>query len=428
VSGGVVIESADVTYETNNKGVVLFDDGDAYYRSRNMINTSGSYANIAIESFSISDFRDSKHANIGRPSAIINQEEKQRFATLMYSEAYIPNTEINRINIVYPDVNFEEYNRNFGDIKLIIDKGDKITMFQEDRVSMVMIDRAVMYDAQGNANYLGTQSQVLSKQIPLDGKYGITDPREYIVGKEASYFADSQRGVFCRLYQGTIEEISGAGIAGYATEKLRAINAASTYAIGMFDGDNKSVIFYMSTHSEGIVFSESDQLWISRNTIYNPTFAAIVNNKTVFSDENGLWEINQSGNRNEKDGSIAGMGVSQFDSIIKFASNMEPGTLKNYLALDVDETHPTDIEITTEGINDNSQQRTTMITSDHVAREQAFHVPILRDINTPNETYPILNGDTMKGKHAIIQLSLTDATDRLKSWVLRYVGVIISKG
>jgi len=154
--------------------------GDAYLKSR--IDWPHGYdvpplaeSNIVFESYDISDFNDSEHYDKGRSTAIVNQEETRRFATLSYSEVIIPNTEINELNRFYPDVNYEEYNKAFGAIKHLHSEGDHLLMLQEDKASKVFVDRSLMYDGQGNATVLNTQTRVLSESVPYAGVYGIQD-------------------------------------------------------------------------------------------------------------------------------------------------------------------------------------------------------------------------------------------------------------
>jgi hypothetical protein len=98
------------------EGSTTIISGDAYLKSRDdwPYGDSTATANIAFEGYDISDFIDSEHYDKGRPTAVINQDETRRRATLMYSEVIIPNTDINNLNRFYPDVNFEDYNKSFG--------------------------------------------------------------------------------------------------------------------------------------------------------------------------------------------------------------------------------------------------------------------------------------------------------------------------
>lgn len=421
------LSSVDITFDSIDEAQVILENGDAYLRTRQLL-LNGSVVDVNVEDYSISDFYESQYASIGRASAIINQQESNRYATLMYTEPFIPNTDINNLNNVYPDVNFEEYNRNFGKIIHLADKGDRLIMFQEDKISMVMLDRSVTYDGQGQSTYLGTNDIVLSKAIPMPGEYGINDYRSVVSSKSTLYFADVQRGSFCRLNGNSIEEISKLGIHGWTSQKMKSIiDAGNDLVVSMYDPANGLIVFYVNEDQEGVVFSEEDNAWISRNTMYRPNFSAYINNKSFYAKNEAFYEINQAGLRNHVDGGTV-VSNENYNSSIKFPSNIEPNVLKNYLSLSIDETYPTAVSLITKSIFGGNNQETAMNIDDHVMREQVFHLPVLRDINTPGVTYPIISGDTMKGMHSEIELTLNDETYRNNIWILRSVSVIISKG
>jgi hypothetical protein len=418
--------SADATYETNDKCMALFADGDAYFRTRKLENSSSVVETVNVESYQVSDFKESYQAFIGRPTAIIDQQEEQRIATLMYSERYIPNTSINNINRVFPDVNFEEYNKTFGSIVHLHNEGDSLTMLQEDKISKVMVDRAVTYDAQGQANYLGTQSVVLSPSISYAGEYGIRDHRNFVSIGNRRYIADLERGVILRLSIDGIEEISRYGMKGYySSQSKEAIKNSNIVVVGLYDPLYDVYMPNFKQSGDMYAFSEENNRWISNITLFDPEHAVYVNNRTFFANSSGeVYEMNLSGNRN----SISdGVTETTVNSVIRFSSNIEPSVLKNYFALELDSTFPLSVDMSTDGINGVSDQRTTLLSSDFTQREQVFHSAIFRDENTPNVTDPLLNGDTIKGRHALVTLSLT-GDDRLDDWRMRSVGVIISQG
>lgn len=425
-----LIESADITYETNDKGIILFDDGDAYYRTRSLLSTTpGVYNNRSIESFSVSDFRDSVQANIGRPSAIINQQEEDRYATLMYSQPYIPGTEINNLNNVYPDVNFEEYDRNFGAIIHLDLETDRILMMQEDQISQVLIGRSISYSPDGTQNYLTSENAVLSKAVPYGGDYGIHDHRSFVSDANRKYFVDIKRGVVVRLSQQGVEEISTHGMKGwFANACKEALLNQTTPIVGAYDPLNNLYIIHMFDEERSVVFSEENNRWISFSTLIKPTFGVHLNNRLFIETQQLLFEANDTSSRNQIDLTPSGYAAQSVDSYIEFPCNIEPSTLKNFLAIEIDGTYAPDVDVTIDAINGGIDQESELDRAlDFRQKEQVWNAPFLRDSNTPNVSNPLIEGDTLKGMEAKIKLTMTGA-NKLVDWFIKTVGIVISKG
>jgi hypothetical protein len=397
--------------------------GDAYLKSRNDFpyGTGSSTANIAFESYDISDFSDSEYYDQGRATAVINQEESQRFATLMYSEVIIPNTEINQLNRFYPDVNFEEYNKSFGTIIHLHNEGDHLLMLQEDKVSKVFVDRSLTYDGSGNVTVLNTQDRVLSEAVPYAGLYGIQDHRSFQAIGNRRYWLDMARGVVIRLSNNGIEEISRYGMRGWFSDICRTrMEAGELVTYGAYDVQNDMYMIYFGTGNT-VVFDEKNNAWVTFTDVILPAFSTYINNRSFIIYSDYLWEMNYSGFKNTQH--ISG-GETAKVSTIKFSSNIEPTALKNYLALHLDSTHAMAVTITTDALDGQTAQSSTLLVTDFTEREQEWHAPFLRDANTPNVTYPLISGDTMKGKHAQIELTLQTAEDLL----IRMVKVLVSRG
>jgi len=218
-----------------------------------------------------------------------------------------------------------------------------------------------------------------------------------------------------------IEEISRYGMRGWFSDMCRTrMEAGETTAYGAYDIQNDLYMLYFGTGNT-VVFDEKNNAWSTFTDIVIPAFATYMNNRTFIIYTNYLWELNYDGVKNTQ--RVSG-GETAKTSTIKFVSNVEPTVLKNYLALHLDSTHAMDVSISTDAIGGGTAQLSTLLTTDFAQREQEFHASFLRDANTPNVTYPLISGDTMKGKHAEIELTLQTNEDLL----IRMAKVLVSKG
>lgn len=420
VSGGYHLGDVNQTAVVDGEVTIT---GDAYIKSREDFpyGTGSSTAGIGFESYDISDYRDSEHYDKGRPTAIINQEQSQKVATLMYSEFIIPNTDINNLNRFYPDVNFEEYEKIFGRIKVLHSEEDHLLMIQEDRASKVYTNRQMMYDGQGNGQLIGTQRTVLSQAVPYAGIYGIHDWRSFQAIGNRRYWMDAARGVVLRLSQNGIEEISRYGMRGYfAEQSYDLMNSSNTVVRSAYDVQNDQYLIHLDGEDVTLVFDEKNNSWVSFVTFIKPEHSTYINNKSFVVQNSYICELNDYTNKNASTDSAAA-------SFIEFSSNIEPAELKNFLAIHLDGSHALEVDVLIEAIGGGTAQVSTLELTDFTQREQEWHASFLRDANTPNVTYPLLEGDTLKGKNARITLTLPASVGD-EDFSMKLVKVVVSKG
>jgi hypothetical protein len=413
-------------------------EGDAWITQRNdfPIESSGT-AKLIFESYSLSDFIDSELFSKGRPSAVINKEQSEAYATIVYTEALIPNTTINKLNRVYPDVNFEEFDRQFGQINLLFNEGDKILIGQDDQMSYSMLERAVNYDAQGQANYLGSVTNVLSKAIPLGGEIGIDDPLSFQEYNGVKFWVDTFRGQVIRMEGGQMKPISNVGMTSWFLQRCNAlVDALDGYnrqVIGVYDPYKQSYIVSFSRSGGStpytVMWSEAKQGWTTRLD-FVIRYGAYLNNNAYgqVSTTPSSWSANFNRFWTDTDYNSIG-GVQMDDPFIEFPSNESGDVLKNYLGIVLDSTRPMSVVLKTEGISSETEQETEEY--GWTQREQVWHSSFMRDKNTPNaasEEEARINGETMKGRHAVVKLSMDSDYNDSELVVLRMAELILSKG
>jgi hypothetical protein len=304
-------------------------------------------------------------------------------------------------------------------------------MLQEDKVSKVYVDRSLTYDGSGNSTVLNTQQRVLSEAVPYSGVYGIQDHRSFTSIGNRRYWLDMARGVAIRLSNNGIEEISRYGMRGWFSNMCRTrMEAGELGAFGAYDIQNDLYMIYFGTGNT-VVFDEKNNAWPTFTDVVIPTFSTYLNNRSFLIYNDFLWEMNYPGVKNTQ--RITGAESAKVSSI-KFSSNVEPKALKNYLGIHLDSTHAMAVGITTDALDGRTAQSSSLVVGDFTEREQEWHASFLRDVNTPrldpNMTDPqwadrvIFLGDTMKGKHAQVELTLATSEDLL----MRMVKVLVSEG
>jgi len=416
--------------DTNQTGaqdaVVNLTEGDAYYRLRKL--KLATETDVFVESYHMSDFVSSEHFSKGRVTAVIDQGESDNIATIFYSEAFIPNTNINGLNRIFPDDNYEEYNKAFGSIQLLHDEGDSVIMIQEDKVSKVMVNQSVMYDAQGNANYLGSANTVLSTAIPYAGEYGIQTPFSFTYFGNRKYWVDLNRGAALRLSVDGITEISRSGLRGWFYDKCKATLAQTSNinirVYGLYDPMHDEYIMSFPFSQKTVCYNEE----INEGTGGFSSFMEFhslggcnLDNKVFYCTDTMLYEMNQPSASVSRNAVKTGGSEAGFQSYIKFSCNDDPAIDKSFLAIVIDGNAAWDTEITTE----EGQASSLLYNLDYRARENEYHAAFLRDQNTPNISNPMLEGDKMRGKEASVKLTMTAARFGTEKYI-KLVRMVIS--
>ena len=195
-----------------------FTRGDVYYRNRT---TKTPKLVSPMESFHFSDRFKSDFYDKGRPNAFLEDFRRSRkHSTCLYSEPYIPNTNINGLHSIFPDVSFVEFERSYNSIQKLHSRDNKLVIFQEDKVSQSLVKRNIIYNVDGSGN-VATADSVLSQAVPYLGNYGINkNPESFASYGSRMYFADIKRASILRLSQDGFTPISKIMMNNFFTDKM----------------------------------------------------------------------------------------------------------------------------------------------------------------------------------------------------------------
>ena len=106
-----------------------------------------------------------------------------------------------------------------------------MTIFQENKVSSVLVDKDAIYTAEGSP-IQATSNLVLGQVQPYLGEYGISkNPESFAVYGYQKYFADKDRGVILRLSRDGITEISQYGMLDYFRDNLASISENNNWVV-----------------------------------------------------------------------------------------------------------------------------------------------------------------------------------------------------
>jgi len=170
-----------------------------------------------MENYYFNDFYKSDNYDKGRPHFYIEYARQiRRPSSITYSEGFTVTGVINGLsNFNLSLANFKDFDDEYSSIQKISKKNDYILIFQEDKVSKVLINKSIITSASGE-EMVSLTTDYFSEQSPYGGGYGISrNPESHVRYNNRDYFVDIKRGAVLRLSQDGITKISDYGMLDY---------------------------------------------------------------------------------------------------------------------------------------------------------------------------------------------------------------------
>jgi len=203
-----------------------------------------------------------------------NDESQRRGNSLIYSGIYNSRTGINQTNQFSVG---ESITRSVdpigGSIQKLYAEDTNLTIFQERKVNIALIDKDAIYSAEGQA--MTTSANLVIGQItPIGGNWGIgTNPESFAVYGYTKYFVDKNRNAVLKLAGGQIQEISNAFMVDFFRDKLSTVTSTGAI-LGAYDVYNQNYVLsiqpdarYTEIANDGtyytLSFDERSQGWTS---------------------------------------------------------------------------------------------------------------------------------------------------------------------
>tara|TARA_B100000902_G_scaffold41548_1_gene49132 strand:+ start:11113 stop:16272 length:5160 start_codon:yes stop_codon:yes gene_type:complete len=223
---------------SGNFTVVFGDDVDVSQTHNTPASITLDFFNVfswgnCIESYKIKDQFLLKFFELqNRPSVnLVDYKQNNRTTSLTYSNVYSQTTKYNGLNeFNLSKVNFKDMDDFFGDITKIVSRESDLVVFQENRVSKLLFNKSVLFNADGTGNVSQSKS-VLGQDIAFGGEYGVSaNPSSVILSGGVVYFVDERRRVVCALSGDRINQISDFGMIDFFNDNLSMDNPRSVIA------------------------------------------------------------------------------------------------------------------------------------------------------------------------------------------------------
>tara|TARA_R110000850_G_scaffold272892_2_gene408528 strand:- start:7674 stop:11978 length:4305 start_codon:yes stop_codon:yes gene_type:complete len=405
-----------------------FTDGDVYFKLRN---SKSDKIITPVESLHFSDKFKSDYWDKGRPNALLEDFKRSRkHSTCLYSEAYIPNTNINGLSSFFPDVSFQEFERDYNSIQKLHSRDNKLIIFQEDKVSQSLVNRNVLYNIDGSGN-VATSDSVLSQAVPYLGNYGINkNPESFAAYGSAMYFVDMKRGAVVRLSNDGFTPISEYKMKNFFTDNFEEIvqhkGAGRHRVLGVYDTKfNEYVIssegvwtYMLIPDLDGNMISIKDKQIIAPYTIgfcessnrwnsfysYIPEMMCSKGTGFVSFNEGNIYRHNISGTYINAQGELKSYNTYNnfygvdYDSELWVVSNEAPSNNKVYQSFSQESDDKWGVTFTSP-----NGQETALLAEDFDTRENIHYSDIMNDVNSDGG---LIEGDRMRDVTLLAKLKI----------------------
>jgi len=258
-----------------------------------------------------------------------NYEERSN--SLIYSGIINSTTNINNSNQFSMAENIvKTLEISNGPITKLFSEDTNLTIIQEDKVSVALINKNALFTADGRADVTAS-SNVIGEVHEYLGRYGTINPESFAHYGGKKYFVDKTRAAVMRLSQDGLTEISDTGMHDYFRDTLKI----SKLSYGMYDIHNHNYVVSIkpiddSNATQTLSFDENVKGWTSRYS-YEPEFGCSLNSSFYTFKYGDLWQHSDSYIRNSFYG-------NQYGSYITLIVNEDPSVIKSFKTINYEGT------------------------------------------------------------------------------------------
>jgi hypothetical protein len=378
-----------------------FVRGDVYSRLRN---------ELWILDKSMSDKYNSNFDGNGRAFVVDEYAKETYFPTLVrYSLDYQAGTNINLTNTFYAS-NFDEYDREKGDIQRLKIRGRQLRVFQNRACGVVPVLQNVVQTVDGSG-VLSQSAEIINKIQYYLGDYGIgTQFCSLSSSAQADYFTDPVRGCQVRLSADGLTPITELYkahfyltplIVKYNKVRNNITGQGKAKILGIYDQFNEEFVTCMQESAAGddksnpytFGFNEFRNAYTSFYD-YSPEWMTTAEN-LVISWKNGILYTHDNTTN------YCNFYGVQYKPSLTLLLNQFPQIKKRYNTLTL-LANKVWAPTTAGDITTNLSQTSSLQASDFIFKDDKIHVAFKRDASSTGGLY---NGNVLKGNWLRIKLS-----------------------
>ena len=193
-----------------------------------------------------------------------NDSQQRLGNSLIYSGIFNSRTGINNTNqFSVADSITRSVDPVNGTIQKLFAEDTNLTIFQERKVNVALIDKDAIFTAEG-VGITTTGVQVIGAIQPIGGNWGISrNPESFATYGFTKYFVDRDRNAVLKIQGNQIQEISGAGMTDFFRDQLGVLSNSSTL-LGSYDVHNQNYVLSIQPDGRFIGGSFKTLAWDER--------------------------------------------------------------------------------------------------------------------------------------------------------------------
>jgi hypothetical protein len=295
--------------------------------------------------------------------------ERNRIASITYSDLYISDTAYNGLNSFnLSQGNFKGLPERDGSIQRSHSRQGSLVVFQTSQVSQVLLDRDAYFNSEADIN-VTTSDNVLGAQIHYTGEYGMSlDPDSFAFWGNDLYYTDADRGVVLRLGLDGQTEVSIYGMRGFFKNLMR--DNIDALKIGGYDPVNDEYI--LSVGNTTLSFNEASNSWTSFHSFVPEDSINIKGQFYTF--KNGDLYIHNSKNVNRS----TFYGIS-YPSKLSIVVNAEPSGVKIFQNIQLEGNNPWGVVIRAYKSDSEDFSQSTILDTEFKEQEGMWYSYIRRN-------------------------------------------------
>jgi hypothetical protein len=428
----IKVDATTITIRAKQPGNVTFDvsvnfgvDGNINTNGFDPIQVTGqrspleagsNYLITRIEAMSANDdFYENWQKNIGRANVIFLEQEKEIYksTSIRWSGVFVQDTNINLLSS-FDFLNQKTLPVEFGALQKLQlannnqAEGSVMLSIHKNEIASLYLEQATVSQAAGGQLTANT-TDVIGSVNPLGKRVGSINPESVKQKDGRVYGFDVLNGIVWRYGQNGLDFISSMGFMDeegktygmrefFYLKSQELVGQSNLEIYGGIDPFLNQYIITMPGSDSGkrtLAWDEDSNKWTTFYSFIPENFQRI-NTKFISFKSGALWLHHSNSTYNNFYG-------VQYTSKIKVVCNQEDNVVKILQQIEEEATHlwncpdiSTPEGQSSELLGLRNELEAYVPPQDFYKSETTYFGNVMRDRNTPNEDYPLLNGDMIR--------------------------------
>jgi hypothetical protein len=261
-----------ITSGSHNNSSGSIYQGDCYLITRTMTVPPPGFTSdtdpVFVESYSMSDFRESEIWGKGKFGASFNIGE-QDLNNIRYSNQLVKNSLASGV-AVFDGLDYKTMSYEYGDIQAMRQIGDMLKVWYDNNVASVLVNKTLFFNSDGTSQVVKSDG-VLGSANYSEDDWGTVNPESIVVVDRTAYFYDQNRKTYVRNSVNGSFPIGDYKMSKYFEDQTNALITSGITDVKVFGGwDDHHKLLYVgfrdpntAANNEYVLFHEPSNRWVT---------------------------------------------------------------------------------------------------------------------------------------------------------------------